>query len=187
MEINLLRHGRPEINTSEKIIPADFHAWMEHYDRSSVADSPPDSAIVKCCQCHYIICSDFVRSVHSAQLLGIAIDLTDPLFREAELPSFRWAGPKMHAGNLSILARMAWVCGYSLDCETYAVARSRAEKGAERLIQLALSHQQVLLIGHGMMNQLIGTMLKKRKWRSLHATRVNRYWGISTYRRDAPD
>tara|TARA_Y100000031_G_C8251731_1_gene400843 strand:+ start:4368 stop:4757 length:390 start_codon:yes stop_codon:yes gene_type:complete len=121
------------------------------------------------------------RSTACAQLLGVSADLIDPVYREAELPAMPWSGPKMHAGRLSVWARAAWVCGYSLDCETYGAARGRAERGADRLIELALSHQQVLLVGHGMMNRMIGKMLRKRKWRSVRAARVNRYWGISTY------
>ena len=179
MEINLLRHGRPAIDTSERIVPAEFHAWMARYDEAGVSDRPPPYAISASGQCQYIVCSDLLRSTHSAELLGVAVDLADAIFREAGLLSFRWAGPKLHAGKLSLLARMAWVCGYSLHCETSGVARSRAGKCAERLIELALSHQQVLLIGHGMMNRLIGEALRKRKWRSVRADKVNRYWGLS--------
>jgi len=181
MEINLLRHGRPEIDTGEWIIPVDFNAWMKHYDQAGVSDKPPQQAISKSRQCNHIICSDLKRSLHSAELLEVVVDRVDPTFREAGLPSLPWRRPEMAAGSLSILARAAWVCGYSRDCESYWNARSRAEEGTERLIELASSHEQVLLIGHGMMNRLIGGILRKRRWRSIRTTRVNRYWGISTY------
>lgn len=185
MQINLLRHGRPGIDPTERIVPADFRRWMARYNRSAISDRPTQYAISSARQCQQIVCSDLLRSAHSAELLGLKVDQIDPLFREAELPSFSWRGPKMAAGNFAILARLVWVGGYSRDCETYRAARGRAEEGADRLIELAHSHQQVLLIGHGMMNRLIGRALKKRNWQIVRTARVYRYWGISTFRSDA--
>jgi broad specificity phosphatase PhoE len=186
MEINLLRHGRPDIDRKERITAAEFHPWMERYDRSGVTDRPPQAAVSRSLQCHHIVCSDLLRSLQSADLLGVEADLVEPLFREAELPSFPFGGLKVAAGNFSMLARVAWLCGHSSDCEAYGAARCRAEEGADRLIELALSHQQVLLVGHGMMNWLIGRVLKKQHWRSLRSARANQYWGLSSYYCAAP-
>ena len=187
MEINLLRHGRPDIDRKERITAAEFHPWMERYDRSRVADRPPQEVKSRSLQCHHIVCSDLPRSLHSADLLGVEADLVEPLFREAELPSFVFGGPRVAAGNFSMLARVTWLCGHSRDCESYRAARCRAEEGADRLIELALSYRQVLLVGHGMMNWLVGRVLKKQHWRSLRSARANKYWGLSSYYHVAPD
>ncbi len=82
-----------------------------------------------------------------------------------------------------LLFRSAWFCGLSRHTESIAVSNRRARAAAERLVELAEAHGCVLLIGHGIMNILIGRQLRRLGWSGpLHLV-MRRYWAPSIYRK----
>jgi hypothetical protein len=53
----------------------------------------------------------------------------------------------------------------------------RVSLAAEKLIQLAKSHDSVLLIGHGIINRYLAKELISKGWSGGAAPGGNKYWG----------
>jgi broad specificity phosphatase PhoE len=60
--------------------------------------------------------------------------------------------------------RLIWLAGLSTSPESLSQAKTRARRAAQRLLELAQIEGRVLVIGHGIMNQLIANELRRRGW-----------------------
>ncbi|MBU0654534.1 MAG: histidine phosphatase family protein [Gammaproteobacteria bacterium] len=59
-----------------------------------------------------------------------------------------------------VVLRIAWFAGYAQNGESFPSARQRAQVATQHLTQLAAEHGSVLLVGHGIMNRLLGRALR---------------------------
>lgn len=186
MEIALIRHGKSAQRVGVPIPGHRFHEWQRRYDEAGIAPGsrPRPEAIDAARKARVLLASDLRRAIESARLLapGRAFD-TDPLYREGELPSFE-RGPALPALAWAWAARLAWLLGVSPDAEPLAEARLRAASAAAHLEALARRHGSVALVGHGVMNGLIGGALRERGWSGPRRP-ASPHWSCTVFRRDA--
>lgn len=154
--------------------------WVAVYNKSGVKNevNPDVFNMVNDLPPSVIVCSHLRRSIHSAQLIGLpTLHLADELFREAELPDIHIPIIKLNPETWSMLFRMFWFVGFSKQAEPLPVFKQRAIVAAEKLIELAINHDTVLFIGHGIINRFLAKELIAREWLGTEAPNDNKYWG----------
>lgn len=178
LEIVLVRHGIPLCDHHTKIRGCDFAEWVAAYDHApidrSVLPAPELRARLAAVSC--VVTSTLRRSIESASLVATGrLAAGNPLFDEAGIPTaipFRFA---LSPNHWDMLARAAWMLGWSSGAESFSVARSRAARAAAHLATLSREHGAVVLFGHGMLNTLIARSLRRSGWIGTGSPRA--YWG----------
>jgi len=175
-----MRHGRPRLAPDGWISAAAMGDWIAAYDRAEVVDDGvPEACRRLAAAAGCIASSNAPRALSSLRLLERSPALADDLFREAELPYAAWPAPQLPPQAWAALFRLLWLGGYSRGCEPCREARERARRAAGHLRALA-DAGPVLLLGHGIMNRLIGRELQAAGWRRQGAPGRG-YWSFATY------
>jgi len=181
MKITLIRHGEPECELTGKVQSREIPGLINRYNTSGIVDSPPEETKQKAQQHNITVCSDLFRSIESAEKLGIEkIYLTDPLFREFALPHFKTGSLNMSISAWITLYRVLSLFGFSKNGESIATARKRANLAASRLIEIAKSHESVLLVGHGFTNYFIARELLSQNWQGPKSP-GKQFWEFGEY------
>lgn len=181
-----MRHGRPDFTGAPKITAHEMEAWIRNYDASNIGrDQPPDAVRLQTSKVLLVLSSPLPRALSSVERLGLKPDRVDDVFSEAELPVFLVPVIKLSPFSWAILYRLLWLCGLSKKAESLAMAKIRARRAADILIKHACDHMHpVLLMGHGVMNQLIASELKSLGWK--RRTRAGKgYWGVAVFNVDS--
>lgn len=187
LQIVLMRHGKPEIEKQRRLNAMDFGTWVEQYNAAGVDTGcrPPQAAVEKANDCAFAVCSNLPRSLESAKALGIGgVGISDPMFREMEMPSTAWRFPTLPVTAWSVIFRLAWAFGYSKNVESFKAAKERARRCAEHLVGLASVHGTVLFVGHGSLNWFIAKHLKSMGW-SCAEKPPRKYWEFSVFHNPA--
>ena len=181
MEIVLLRHGKPKVNLKGYLSVKELKQLIEDYARSGIQDRDNNKLKNKFSN-HFVICSDLARSMESAKKLGINnIHLSDALFKEADLPHFDNNLLKLPVVGWVVLLRVLWLLGFNKNAESFLQAKERSKCAAEKLIGLAEHNEKIIVVGHGLMNRLIGKQLQKKGW--IESERAGKsYWEFRRYR-----
>jgi broad specificity phosphatase PhoE len=167
LEIILIRHGKPRIDTSGSVSPAEFGKWVSDYDKAGIdkGHKPAASTIQKVSACSFTVCSNLPRSTESAELLNIAKPgLVSPLFRECEMPYSNWQYPKLPKTAWPLLFRLLQITGYSANAESYREMKKRSNDCAMQLADFARDHDSVLFVGHGVLLWFIHRHLLNMGW-----------------------
>ncbi|WP_348959344.1 histidine phosphatase family protein [Enterobacter cloacae complex sp. Mu1197] len=182
MEIILMRHGEPEYRGAGKVSYREMAGWIDSYNRSSTGrDRPSEMAQILAYRALTFLSSPLPRALSSLKTLGCEPGLIDEVFREAELPVFRIPGLRLSPFYWAALFRVLWLCGLSGESECVSVAKERAVKAAEILVNVAKdSDGPVLLMGHGMINRFIAKELIASGWKE-QTSPVTGYWGAGVY------
>ena len=183
MEIVLIRHGKSEINISEKISASDFGKWVAKYDEAGIDTDhrPTVEAFERTGKCSFIVCSTLPRSIESAKALNIeALDMVSHLFRECEMPYANWNYPKLPIKTWAILFRILQFVGYSSNAESYKVIKERMIKCTNQLTELSKEHKSVLFVGHGAMLWFIHKQLLGMGWLGPQKS-VRKHWEFGVY------
>ena len=182
MEIILMRHGRPILTKTGRIAPIDMQGWIEHYDLSVVAtEGVPAASQTLADSAACIAASTAPRAMSSVQVLGHTPAVTDAVFCEAQLPHALWRFPRLSPAVWAALFRLMWFCGYARGAASLQATQARAKTAAGKLVLLAEAGP-VMLLGHGIMNRLIGNELVALGW-SRPAKHGSKYWSAGVYRR----
>jgi broad specificity phosphatase PhoE len=183
--IVLARHGKPAWDHTAPIPGFALGQWVEGRDQAPLdPSSRPPVALERIARSSRVIAaSPLRRSLESAHLLapGVAPEVR-PFFQELSLPTAIHSGLRLRPTLWSSLARAAWYCGWSPRVEDFAAARARASTAANTLAALAAVEDSILLVGHGLMNGLIGIRLRRAGWRGPRF-RARRLWAFSVYER----
>ena len=180
MEIVLLRHGKPKVELSGYLSAMELKKLVVDYALSSITDVPIEKLKIRFSN-HYIICSDLPRSIESAKKLSLKnIHISDALYRETDIPHYDRFFLKLPATLWLILLRIMWRFGFSQNGESFLKAKNRSKQAAEDLITQAKKNKKIIVVGHGLMNRLIGKELEKKGWCT--SERVGkRYWEYRSY------
>ncbi len=183
MRITLVRHGRPDYSGAGRCTPREMKAWIEGYNRAPVVCSEaPQSLIEQAKRTEAFACSTISRCLQSrTRVAGECADQADEVFAEAHLPYPDWNWPRLPVRAWRTLFRCAWFLGFAQHTESVQVSRRRASQAADRLVELARTHGSVMLIGHGIMNMLIASELRKRGWRGPLNLILKDYWQPCVY------
>ncbi|WP_329955882.1 histidine phosphatase family protein [Calidifontibacillus erzurumensis] len=135
-----------------------------------------------------VFTSDLKRAIDSAKFLKPSVKIiSNPIFRETEIPipfSKLLLGLKLHSSIWAVILRFLWFCGYSNGCESLKDAKRRAEKASKFLAANANEHKNVVLVGHGFFNMLIGKELKKMGWKGKKKVNTT-HWHATIFFLDA--
>ena len=189
MQVTLIRHGKPDLAALKWVAGHELTKWITRYNEAGIDPLlPPPSetiALVKRTSC--IVTSDFRRAIASARILHPSGELiTEPIFREAALPSPRSCPLRLPSQVWSVAMRIAWFLGWSPDVESFKMARHRAKDATLRLCQLAEQHGSVLLVGHTIFNRLLSCELRRAGWHGPRSPRGS-YWGATTHKKELSD
>ena len=180
MEIILLRHGKPDIELKGNLNAGKFKQLIAEYSQSGIKDIPSEQ-LKKCFNCHYVVCSNLVRSTESAEKLNLEnIHVSDALFRETEIPHFDKSFFSLPVIVWLILLRIMWLFGFSKNGESFSQAKVRSKQAAEKLTLLAQENEKIIVVGHGLANRLIGKQLRKNGWQTSQR-RGKSYWEFRKY------
>ena len=180
MQIILMRHAEPDMDMRVKVTATEYGAWLKEYARVTIKPGNMHDASMQVLPARpgWVVCSDLVRSIDTARALGIEqIDVSDPLFREFEMPCFDAPWPSLTGASWTVLLRLLWMLGYSRRVESFRAARQRTEVCADRLIEYAQQYGIVLLVGHGSMLWYLVRELRRRGWQG--PARAPRQYGES--------
>ena len=183
MEIILLRHGKPVLPELRKMNAVSFREWVRMYNEAGLCASstPSQEAIRKSKNCNAVVCSSLPRSIESAKTLSKnEITLSSELFNEAGLPISNWQVFKLSPKAWAILFRAMWLFGYSNNSESFKQAKCRAQRSVQILQALALEHESVLFVGHGIYNRLIAKELRANGWTG-PGKPGSKHWSFSSY------
>ena len=137
--------------------------------------------LVRSARC--VFTSPLKRARESAALLAPGVTaLVDPDFREADLPCAFHSSLRLRPELWGLVARSAWLCGWSGGVESFPAARRRAAKAAALLQARAAQNEVVALVGHGMMNILIAHHLRAAAWRGPRIP-SRKHWQFGIYER----
>ena len=184
MEIVVIRHGKPKIDTSGKVGASDFGKWISEYNLAGIDDEhfPPNEALKKAGGCTFTVCSTLPRSKESALILNVeSVDMVSHLFRECEMPYATWKYPKFSKSTWSVLFRILQFLGYSSNAESFKTIKNRAEECAAQLVELAKKHESVLFVGHGAINWFIHKHLLRMGWSGPQKA-GRKYWEFGVYK-----
>ncbi|MBE5212559.1 histidine phosphatase family protein [Pectobacterium sp. A535-S3-A17] len=181
MRIILIRHGKPDINITKKLSSYDMGSWIENYDKSEVSENPPqyvftNSLISK----SFVIVSSLPRALTSLKMMDINPDAIDSVYCEAQLPSFNILALKLSPMTYAFLFRMLWFVGFSKNVESYYSAKHRSKLAATKLISFAQKESSISLMGHGIMNRMIGYQLEREGFKKTKKLGKN-YWELTVY------
>ena len=185
--IILARHGEPALTRKLLLTSAQYRDWWARYEEGGIlpGQSAPDTLIEAGKIATTVVTSTRRRAIESAGLAAPGRTLTsETVFIEAPLPPPRlpdWF--KLSPRAWGFVSRACWwFLNMHATGESRAEAEARAERAADRLIEMA-AEGDVLLLAHGFFNTLLARVFKRRGWR-YGGNDGWKYW--STKRFDPP-
>ena len=180
MRITLMRHGEPQLTKGRWIAPLQMGEWIDLYNQSVIKDNDiPAECPLAALAASTIVASTAPRACSTARALGDLPFTQEAIFTEAELPFALWKAPWLPPEAWAVIFRLLWLCGYARGSDSLTLTRQRAKAAAERLVALA-AKGPVLLVGHGIMNRLIGKELQALGWLASNR-QGSRYLSMGVY------
>ncbi|MED5614071.1 histidine phosphatase family protein [Janthinobacterium sp. P210005] len=180
MRITLMRHGEPRLAKGRWIAPLQMGQWINLYNQSIIKEGGiPAQCAAAALSASTIVASTAPRACSSARALGDLPFMQEAMFSEAGLPFALWKAPWLPAEAWAAIFRLLWLFGYARGSDSLQITRRRARAAAERLVALA-ARGPVLLVGHGIMNRLIGKELQALGWLARNR-QGSRYWSMGVY------
>lgn len=177
MKIKLIRHGKSACDFSKRLTSQNYREWVKKYGEEGISDLAPDDVQIALSEASLVLTSDLKRAIDSAKT---ADAISDPLYREVDLPHFHVTFLTLTPRIWTVLYRSLWLSGFSKQVETKKQAKKRAALAAEQLENHAITHGTVVLVGHGFFNRYLGRSLKKRGW-EIEGDKGSANWTIHTY------
>ena len=175
-----MRHGAPQLAKGGWIAPMQMGEWIDLYNQSVIKDNDiPAECPAAAHAASTIVASTAPRACSTARALGDLPFTQEAIFTEAELPFALWKAPWLPPQAWAAIFRILWLCGYARGSDSLTLTRQRARAAAERLVALA-AKGPVLLVGHGIMNRLIGKELQALGWLARNR-QGSRYWSMGVY------
>jgi broad specificity phosphatase PhoE len=158
MEIIIYRHASPIVSSNEIISGRDFPLWVQRYNESGIFlnEFAGEKEEV-------VYTSDLERSLETGKLLGHNV-IQDSLFREAEIPLFKFPAIRLRAKLWLAISRSLWLLGIKRNCESFKEARQRTKRVVERIDLQLFEKERIVIVGHGFLNRLIKKELLRQGW-----------------------
>ncbi len=180
MRILLVRHGPPTFDNKRLIEPDGLKSALTEYAESVVDELPgQEIPVLKAAtNSQIVVSSELARARSSAMLLGFEDVTTSPLLNESVLPHPNHLPWRLSWRLILPLCRIAWLLGYRKNAPGIIKDKEQAREASEWLIDLARSHDDVVVFGHGIMHRLVARNLKVNGWK----TETNSGSGYWAYR-----
>lgn len=148
--IYVYRHADVSFDDTRRIPMSEFRIATDLYNTAPIAPFEPPQPVPKC---DYVITSNLRRSPETAIDVFGFMDVSDRIFREAELPDMPCWPIKTKPTTLFALARVLWMLGRTKNCESKSEFKNRVTAAADILIRAAHHHEAVGFVGHGWFNR----------------------------------
>lgn len=185
--IILARHGEPALSRKVRLSAAEYRDFWAKYEVGGLlpGQTPPPMLVGFVERCGVLVASTRLRAIESAQVVAKGRAFTqEPLLIEAPLPPPNWPSWVRLSPKLwGFFSRFFWwFFNHHHGQENRAQAEARADVAAGKLIDLAASGQDVVVLAHGFFNVLIGRALLKRGWR-MTLREGYKYWSTRRFER----
>ncbi|HLZ73691.1 histidine phosphatase family protein [Phenylobacterium sp.] len=185
--ITLARHGEPALSRKVRLSASEYRDFWANYEIMGLlpGQTPPAHLSVFVEQCDLLIASTRLRAIESAQAVGQGRAFEqEALLVEAPLPPPNWPSWIRLSPRLwGFFARFWWwFFDHHEGGETRREAEARADQAADKLQELALGGQNVVVLAHGFFNFLIARALKRRGWRPT-LREGYKYWSTRRFER----
>jgi broad specificity phosphatase PhoE len=128
-----------------------------------------------------ILTSTLRRASDSATVLGVDVHEKNELFNEADIPKVNIPYLKLKPKSWLVILRLMLLLGLGKKDVSLKASKSQAKEAAQKLLTLSTEHDNVVLVGHGGMNWLIGKQLRKEGW-ALEGKLSHQNWGSSVFK-----
>ncbi len=164
-QIHLIRHAKVDIDSSQKIGSSMLQEWVERYDKAPIKrDIKPPKATVELVRSADVVLTSSLRRTHdTAKLFGVERFEQNEIFDEIPVPNVAIPFLKLRPSTWLALLRVLLVFGFGKNDSSLDTSKKRAEQATKHLLSLT-KNNNLVLIGHGGMNYLIGEELLKNGW-----------------------
>jgi broad specificity phosphatase PhoE len=185
--ITLARHGEPALSRKVRLSSREYREFWARYEVMGLlpGQTPPAALIGHVEVCDVLISSTRLRAIESAQAVGKGRDFErDAVLIEAPLPPPRWPSwIRLSPRIWGFLARVHWwFFNHHQGEENRREAEARADRAAAKLVAIAESGQDVVVLAHGFFNLLIDRSLRRRGWRRT-LREGYKYWSTRRFQR----
>jgi len=183
-KITFVRHAKVDMDSSKPITSKMLKNWEEAYSNAPIIkDIPEDETLHQVFdEVDYILSSTLKRSHDSVALLGRSIDASNALFNEAQIPALHGSFIKLKPTSWMLLFRLLSFVGFGRWAVTLNETKAQAKEASRTLLKLSEKHNNIILVGHGVMNWLISKELETAGWLS-EGKSEHHNWGMTTLTR----
>ena len=179
-KITFIRHAKVDMDSSQPISAKMLKTWEEAYNNAPILkDIPQDKTLHKIFdEVDYIISSTLRRTKDSIVLLGSSVDESNALFNEAQIPTLHGHFIKLKPTSWMVLFRLFSLVGFGRWAVTLKETKKQAEEASIFLVKRSEEHDNIILVGHGVMNWLIRKELLSLEWKS-EGKDAHGNWGVT--------
>ena len=184
-QITLIRHAKVDIDNSKKINSLLLKTWIDAYDTAPIhTESLPSKETVALVQnANVVLTSTLRRAIDSAKVLGVEVDEKNELFNEADIPEVNMPYVKLKPKSWLVILRLMLLFGLGKKDASLKASKKQAMLAVEHLLSLSEEHENIVLVGHGGMNWLIGKALVKKGW-ELEGKMSHENWGATILKKN---
>ncbi len=179
-KITFVRHAKVDMDSSKPITAKMLKSWEDEYNTASIIqDIPKDKALYRAFdEVDYIISSTLRRSIDSVELVGKDVNEANALFNEAQIPVLEGQYIKLKPTSWLVLFRLLSLIGFGRWAVTLRETKIQAKEASKILLEHSEEHDNIILVGHGVMNWLIRKELLALAWKS-EGKDAHGNWGMT--------
>ena len=179
-KITFIRHAKVDIASQKPITAKMLKSWEDAYNTAPIIqDIPQNEALYKVFdEVDFIMSSTLSRTKDSIVLLGSSVDESNALFNEAQIPTLNGNFIKLKPTSWMVVFRLLSLVGFGRWDVTLKETKVQAKEASRVLLKLSEEHDNVILMGHGVMNWLIRKELLALEWKG-EGKDAHGNWGMT--------
>ena len=179
-KITFVRHAKVDMDSSKSITAKMLKSWEEEYNTAPIIQNiPQDEALHKViAEVDYILSSTLRRTKDSIVLLGSSVDESNALFNEAQIPTLNGNFIKLKPTSWMVVFRLLSLVGFGRWAVTLKETKMQAKEASMLLLERSKEHDNIILVGHGVMNWLIRKELLDSDWKG-EGKDAHGNWGMT--------
>ncbi|MCB4743989.1 MAG: hypothetical protein LGB05_08000 [Sulfurovum sp.] len=181
-QIILIRHAKVLMDNSIKLKASEMMAWVESYNHAPIEKTlPTQEAIRQIKSTNVILASTLSRTRDSLDVIGVTPKEQNALFDEADIPQAKGNFLKLRPKSWLVILRLMMLVGIGKKSQSFKASKHRSKEEAAYLHTLSTQHENVVLMGHGGMNWLMGKALESLGWELREKHGANANWSYKVY------
>lgn len=179
-KITFIRHAKVDLDISTPVTAKMLKSWEDEYNCAPIMqDIPQDEALYLAFdEADHILSSTLKRTQDSIVILGSSVDESNALFNEAQIPTLHGHFVKLKPTSWLILFRLLSLVGFGRWAVTFKETKAQAKEASRVLVERSKEHDNIILVGHGVMNWLIRKELLALEWQS-EGKDAHGNWGMT--------
>lgn len=181
-QIILIRHAKVLIDNKNKLKASQMRAWVDEYNHAPIDNTlPTQELITQIKSADILLASSLPRTRDSLAVIGVCAHEENALFDEAEIPEAKGNFLRLHPKHWLVILRLMMLVGIGKKSQSFKASKHRAKEAAGYLHTLSTQHENVVLMGHGGMNWLMGKALESLGWNLREKHGANANWSYKVY------